>query len=61
MDEVDSTTQALMRLINIRKTRETNEERLKRLVREEEYNNVLDDMGVKNNFDDAVSFYTGGW
>lgn len=60
-DEVDSTTQALMRLMNIVMTRETNDAREKRLAREKEYNDMLEDMGLENDFQDVVSFYTGGW
>lgn len=60
-DEVDCTSQALMRLMNITIQRETNEARNKRLAREEEFNNIRADLGLDNSLETFVNFYTGGW
>lgn len=58
-DEVDATSQALMRLINITINRESQRDREKRLAKEQEYNNIREDMGLTNSLDEVISFYTG--
>lgn len=57
-DEIDATSQALMRLMNITMTRLTNEQREKQMKESQEYENLRNDLGLNNSIEDYLESYT---
>lgn len=58
MDEVDCTSQALMRLMNITLTRLTNEELKKKQQEEEEYDRLRNSVGINVDTETYIDAYS---
>lgn len=60
-DEVDATSQALMRLMNIATYSYTEEETQQREKEDREYKEIRDSLGLMENYDSTLDLYNGGY